>query len=546
LVRIPLALAALLGALPFLFSEHRLPLPSFYDEWLGAALATLAGITFCFSRKRDREALPELSLWLALFAGWLALQAVLREPAYLQLPAAGIVYVLLAAQAAWLGRALAERHGDERVVDVLAWTIFAGATLNAAIGILQFYGVPEVLRGVIATPAGPRSIGHVGQANLFTEYIALGQASLLYLVARERLRGIWWWGPALMLVLASAYSLSRSAIVFSCWIFAAAFWLRSRGPQWQRLARHAGALALASVIAALAIPRLHDAVEDRILALQDARPAAWALAWRLFADSPGLGVGWGEFAGAAFRAGLGPALGAHDNLWTSPHNLFLQLAAEAGVIGVGLILLAALRWGHRVWIDLRHRATLPAWWVAAAAGTIGLDALIQYPLWYAHVLVLAALIAGIASRSVASVPAAPLRLGLLAAGALAGTLLIWALRDYQRFDRAYVTASGRTLAPATEVSAALDELRALAHGPLGAQVAPWLYASDPAASQAAGERALRRWPSPQVIARHAVALELSGQRAAADQLLDFAFRTQPASRARLERALEQQRSASAR
>lgn len=562
--RISLAFAALLGVLPFLFPEHRPPLPSFYDEWFGVSLATLAVTAFLLAWRSGKGAVPDLTVWLALFAGWLALQGALREPAYPQLPIAGIVYVLVAAQLAWLGHALAHRLGAERVVDVLAWAILAGAMANALIGITQFYGVPRALIGFIGTTPGSRIVGHVGQANLFADYVALGQASLLYLVARNRLRGAWWWIAGALLVLASAYAQSRSAILFSLWIYALALCLRGSGPLWQRLARHAGMLSLATLAAMVAIPRLHDAIGfrsplfalDRLVDYQaiyiEPRPAVWALAWRLFADSPWLGVGWGEFAGAAFRAGLPPVLGLRDAVWTSPDNVVLQLLAEAGLIGGALILIAALRWWSNAWTDLRGGATLPLWWIAAVVGTISLHALLEQPLWYAHVLGLAALVAGIASRAALKFSALPVRSGLMATNLLAAAALAWTLFDYQRFDRAYVVASGRTLAPAGQVSAALEELRAAAHGPLGAQVAPWLYQSlpfgseDPGEALAMGERALRRWPSPQVIARHAATLELAGQQASATQLVEHAFDTLPAGRKRLESALERLRTSSAR
>jgi len=78
-VRISLAFAALLGALPFLFAEHRAPLPSFYDEWLGAALGTLAVTAFLLGKPSGESALPDLTVWLVLFAAWLGLQALLRR-----------------------------------------------------------------------------------------------------------------------------------------------------------------------------------------------------------------------------------------------------------------------------------------------------------------------------------------------------------------------------------------------------------------------------------------------------------------------------------
>ena len=510
--RISLALAALLAALPFLFPEHRPPLRSFYDEWVGAGLATLAIVAFLPAWRSNRDAVPDLSVWLVLFAGWLGLQAVLRPPAYVQLPIAGVAYVLLAAQLAWLGHALAARFGAERVVDVLAWALVAGALANAVIGILQFYGVPRFLSGFIGTNSGPRIVGHVGQANLFAEYVALGQAALLYLVARGLLRGNWWWGAAALLVLSSAYTQSRSAILFSLWIFLLAFSLRYRGPPWRRLALHAGILALATLVA-MALTRV--SAFDRFSGMAgEPRLALWALAWRLFAGSPWLGVGWGEFAGAAFSAGLAPPLQIPGAVWTSAHNIVLQLLAETGLIGAAVVLIAALHWWAKAWTDLRGSPTLPQWWIVAAAGAISLHALLEEQLWYAHVLCLAALIAGIASGATLKLSTLPMRAGLAAASLAALVALAWSLFDYQRFDRAYVVATGRTLATAEEVSAALRDLRAAASGPLGAQVAPWLYLSlppgeDPAAALAMGERVMRRWPSSKVVARQAELLERS-------------------------------------
>jgi len=509
--RVSLAFAALLAALPFLFPEHRPPLPSFYDEWAGAALATLAVVAFLPTWLLDKDPVPDLAVWLLLFAGWLALQAALRPPAYAQLPIAGVAYVLLAAQLAWLGHALAGRFGAQRVVDILAWAILAGALANAAIGILQFYGVARFLSSFIATTSGPRIVGHVGQANLFAGYLALGQAALLYLVARDLLRGTWWWGAAALLALSSACTQSRSAILFSLWICALAFSLYHRGPPWPRLARQAAILTLATLVV-MALIRV--SALDRLSAVAgEPRFALWALAWRLFAESPWLGVGWGEFAGAAFAAGLPALLATHEVVWTSAHNIILQLLAETGLIGAAVILAAALRWWARAWIDLRSSPTLPQWWIVAAVGTMSLHALVEEQLWYAHVLCLAALVAGIASATTVKFPAVRVRLCLLAANLAAYAALAWSLFDYQRFDRAYVVATGRTLATTEEASAALRDLRAAARGPLGAQVAPWLYRSlppgeDPAAALAMGERVMRRWPSPQVIARHAAAREL--------------------------------------
>jgi len=352
--RVSLLLGALLGALPFLVPEHRPPILSFYDEWLALALAACALIACALGARGRPLAVPELSLWLAAFAAWLAVQSVLREPAFAQLPLAGVVYVLAAAGVAWLGHELARNFGAATVVDTLAAVILVGAAANAAIGIAQVYGIPQVLEGIVARTSGPRIVGHVGQANLFAGYLGLGQASLVYLVGRARLPALAAWPAGALLVLASAYSGSRSAVAFALWIALLALVASRRaGLAWRPMARCAALLAVSVVVATFILPWLHAALGappllfalDRLLdpdpAYAEARPDAWLLALQLFVRAPWLGVGWGEFAGAAFEAGLPPTLAATNSIWTSPHNAPLQILAEAGLPGAALAFIAA-------------------------------------------------------------------------------------------------------------------------------------------------------------------------------------------------------------
>ena len=271
-------------------------------------------LAFALARPRANEQpLPELSLWLLAFAGWLLVQSLLREPAYPQLPLTGMLYVLFAAQLAWLGRALALRFGATAVVDVLAGSILAAAGLNAAIAMLQFYGFADTVPGLGYNPG--QITGHVGQRNLLADFLGWGVASLLYLQARGRL------GPAAgalcgaLLVLGSAYTQSRSALVFSSWLAFLSLMLVRAGAPWRQSAVRAALLCLSTVAVMLALPHLHELLGlqrglfalDRLVDAEglrvEARPAAWLLALRLFAEQPWLGVGWGEFAGAAFEVG---------------------------------------------------------------------------------------------------------------------------------------------------------------------------------------------------------------------------------------------------
>jgi O-antigen ligase len=90
------------------------------------------------------------------------------------------------------------------------------------------------------------------------------------------------------------------------------------------------------------------------------RSQMWAVAWRLFADSPLLGQGPGTYKAAWMAAN--PA--AFDT--GHAHNLYLNLAAESGLLG-----LAAGAWLIVAVVRALSRAGT-AWSTAAMAGTVGL------------------------------------------------------------------------------------------------------------------------------------------------------------------------------
>jgi O-antigen ligase len=552
--RVALLLAGAMTVVPFLLPEHRLPVRSFYDEWLAFALGGAALAAGAVALRGRTASIPELAVWLAGFAAWLGVQAALRSPAYWQLPAAGIVFLLFAGALVSLGAWLRDALGAERAVDTLAAFLLAGASLNALIGVVQFYGVPAALDGLVATPTGARSVGHVAQANVFAMYVAVGEASLVYLFVRRRLSAPIALFLGALLVVGAAYAQSRSGLLFAIWMVAAAWALGRRNESTARAVRKATVLlAGASVIVMLALPVVHEwlGISGRYISGlgrlvapdvvgSESRPAAWALALGLFAGAPWLGVGWGEFAGAAFERGLPRVMAAYEEIWSSPHNAVFHILAEGGIVAGLIALAAAGRWWWVALRTLRREGSTTVWWVAGVVGVVCVHAMVEYPLWYAHVLALTALAAGLMPTPAAAVPASTVR-AATAAGvvALAGALA-WTLGDYLKLERAFLIAKGDTLAVPADVAAAIGALEQLSRGPLGAYAEPWLHRArspDHAEMAATGERVLRRAPGSPALARHAAALALSGRTDEALRLADHALATLPRARDRFERAI---------
>jgi O-antigen ligase len=562
---IALLLAGGMLLLPFVVPYHQQPVLSFFPEWLAAALGAAAVVAaLAGGGIRADAALPAPALWLGVFALFLALRAASGEQAYPQVSLLAALYVLYAALMIQLGAQLAAAHGFERVATVLAAFLLAGALLNAGAGVIQFYGRPALYEDFIAELRGNRAYGNIAQANLYANYLALGAASLIYLWLRGRVRSSAAIAALGLIALGSALSGSRSSLLY-------ALWLAALGPLAARVPDRAGARRLrlgaycvagAMALAHFAVPWVNgmshlgpaaEGVLDHSAASSqehgEPRLAIYAAALRVFASAPLAGVGMGEFAGAAFAVGLDPSLTRIAEVWSSPHNLALQLLAEAGVIGAILVVGGLGVWGLQLVRRYRADANPALWWIAATAGVGLLHSLIEFPLWSAHFLGVTAILVGASAaplrRSFPVIRAARIA-GIAALAAISLTLAIL-LQDYVLLDTARVTGTAMTLAPPAQVQRDAETMRAMARGLLAPVAELWIFIgapldrSDLANKLAMSERVARHWPANGVLVRRAVFLAMEGRQKEARSLLERTLRTFPQGRSVtisiLERAL---------
>ncbi len=550
---ISLLLAACACVLPFLLPYHQLPVLSFHAEWLAAALGTTAALAMLSGRGVPAVSLPAPALWLLAFALFLAARAASGGQAYPQTSGLASIYVLYAVLLIWLGAQLAAALGIERVALALAGFILAGALANSLAGVIQFYGRPTLFEDVIADLRDFRAYGNIGQANLYANYLALGESALLLLWLRARVRTAYAVCALALLVLGGALSGSRGTLLFALWLAALASLVRRAqdGAEARRLRFAAYCVAAAVLAANAAVPWLNGALAlgpagegafDRLLhsygESTEPRWLAWLLALRVFIASPIAGVGVGEFAGAAFELGLDPSLARIGEVWTSPHNLPLHLLAETGAVGTVLALGGLCVWGWQV--ALRYRADpQPAlWWIVAAVGVELTHSLIEFPMWSAHFLGVTALLIG-AGAGPKTCSRAVSRVSWVAAAAACSAISVIlgiALRDYLRLDATRISGTTVTLAPAADAQRDAATMRELTHGLLAPLAELWIVAGAPlersgfAAGLAMSERVARFWPANSVVVRRAVFLALDGKAEKARSLLERALQTFPYQR----------------
>lgn len=338
------------------------------------------------ARREIRLTLPPLTLPLAIFLGVLVLSSL--GSTSLQHSLKEIVkwvevlalYVLVA------------NEMDGRWTKALVFVILGTGALAALHGIYQFLfqvGPEEfILFGRFM-----RAYGTFEQPNPYAGYLgltlplAVGLVAVVVLSLGERLKGrwlIWAAGCGALMLIALVMSWSRGA-----WLgFAAAVAVMTLAI----VARNGRAAVLGVVFAVLLIyilvaggltlvpPSIVQRFSDfmpylgvtdvRGVEVTDAnfavleRMAHWQSALAMWTDHPWLGVGIGNYEPVYPRYGL--------PLWPLPlghaHNYYLNIAAEAGVVGLATYLLL---WGAALvgaWRATRHASS---WHWGVALGVLG-------------------------------------------------------------------------------------------------------------------------------------------------------------------------------
>lgn len=291
--------------------------------------------------------------------------------------------------ALWL---LRRRLSSELVA--LTWVL--AASLNAAIGLVQYFGLALVFSAWIVGPSDAgEALGNLGQRNHFATLTSIGLVALLAWLAMLEDRGrvhearrVPWWASALavLLALGNAASGSRTGLLqwvliglLACWWFL---------PQRRNLLMLALQALLAYGIAVLALPwllalatgldsgGLIGRIESDVGCLS--RKVLWSNMLTLISQKPWLGWGFGELDYAHFIT-LYPGA-RFCQILDNAHNLPLHLAVESGLPVAFSVcgLLSWLVWRAKPWRDT-HPVRQMAWGVLAV---IVVHSLLEYPLWY--------------------------------------------------------------------------------------------------------------------------------------------------------------------
>jgi len=455
------ALALLALAAPTLVAPHDPPSVTFYNQALavlgwGLWLSWLGGRPSALQQGPGRTALLALCGVLLIQAA-LALWAGVFSPVPLGLGLMGGGMAMAAALAAWSGW----RTGGSAERSTLAGLFFAALAVAGLAGTLlamvQVFH-PDWADGrwiAIPTVAG-RAVGNLRQPNHFSTLMVLACVGVAWLGARGRLPIAWASAGLATFIGVIVLTASRTGMLAMLFLTTWGVFDR-RLPKGLRLALVAAPLIYGLAwggmwlwshadqsVAFAAEARLHDGSD-----ISSSRFKIWSNVLSLIAQQPWTGVGYGRFN---FAWSMTPFPGRPVAFFDHTHNIVLQWAVEFGLpLAALLVLLSGAAFvtlvrPRRAVADDQVGLTGAA---AVMVATAGLHSLLEYPLWYAYLLLPTAFAFGLGlstrgeplAQGAGSAPLSKAPLTASPVTALAGlsmaSLGIWCALDYQSAANIY-------------------------------------------------------------------------------------------------------------
>ena len=338
--------------------------------------------------------LAPLSPWLAAAALAGALTMLFTAHPYWEARVAGAAGLLLVVLACHMGAQL------QRKPTLLPWLLYAlvaAAVLNAAQGLLQWFGlVGELYRWVVEPEQRGIAYGAFRQRNLFATFLCVGVVGVVWLVYLRRLTEGMAWFFLLILMLSVAASGSRTGVLEAATLAALAILWRKQLPRavTRLMVGQLALLGLSMLFLPIAAGwhgiEFTSSASRVALVGRDARWMIWDNAIALIAERPWTGWGWREMGYARYVTLLDNRF---DGLLEHAHNLPLQLALEFG-LPVAVLVCGVAAWAiYRAKPWRIHTDSKPFAWVILLL-IVGIHSMLEYPLWSTGFLFLAGLCVG--------------------------------------------------------------------------------------------------------------------------------------------------------
>lgn len=435
-------------------SIHVHPFRNYFQEVL-LVILLFVSISFLFQQKETRFVFPIFAGLPLLIALMMMIQVGLVLTSFYQL-VYPLMYLLLTGIAVWFGaNCIGESHSLPALSFAFALVHIIAGLISVAMQLTQIFGL-YLEPFVMYFPAGPqvlmRPFANVAQPNQLALLLCFALASLWWLFQVGRLRA--WGAVAMALVLLVGLALTQSRIA---WIilplFALLCDLRIVGGRAVSRVALVGLLAFYVALVFLT-PYVSEALGFApVSALERAggrseRSVLWQQAWAMALEHPWLGVGWFGFGAEQVKMAADFSSTTYAE---HSHNLILNFLAELGFPFTICFFAALLWWFYRTCVAGGRLRQPEVAFAVLCFVAVGVHSMVEFPLWYANVLIPMAIWMGALhqhrwqTRAIAVPRAFPLAVGVL--GLVAVLVVTY---DYLRVVRGFKAFNG--IAHLSEVS----------------------------------------------------------------------------------------------
>ncbi|MBC3881375.1 O-antigen ligase C-terminal domain-containing protein [Undibacterium sp. LX40W] len=523
---LPLLLLCLALNIPFFLPWHTLPFTSFCSE----LAAYILGMTAVLGMMISHSSMPTISLPRNILAPVFFVLLVLLQwsSGYFAYASNAILMLMCGAFLCLLmlvGATLKKACGIQVLMTKIAQSVLIGSVLCALIGFVQALGYAKVFAGLIANPMIASGVyGNIAQQNHYATYLAFGLASMSYLSLTNKISLRTTLLALTTLLVGLFLSASRSAYIYAAMMVLILSWHRFSSLVRTRWSVRSLYLILGLIIFLIvfvglvsqgsALPQL-----KRLTNLSEslgARAFLWRHSLEMAQESPLLGVGFDAFA---WRLTEQIGTGSLPNMWgvdQYAHNIFLQLLATLGVVGLFLIcspILASIPW--RSW----RQSSTSRFFIAMLLGILLIHSLLEQPLYFTYFSIYAALLLSFVDDQPWTICWGQVQSTLIGMAAifLLSIAAYWGYQ-YKQFETIFNQASANELRSDTTAER-LRELHQLwVLQPLIEGYAPELFVAHDGPVQEKlklNQRLIRFAPLPENMYRQAALLAEKGQTEAA-------------------------------
>jgi len=539
----PVIALGLVGAMfcaPFLVGWHHFPLTAFFTELVAAVLGLAACVLLLRKHYWQPWQFPIIGLLPLGLVLLLILQIVTGRAVFPQQNLLAALFLLWACCLIVLGAVLRREFELQKIVLVLCRFTLVAGVLSSLIGLQQFFHWHTFFDPWLTIPISDKLVANLGQPNHLANLLALALISLLYLRIRGELNTLATLFLALLLLFVMGLTGSRSTWLYLVSIALTAIWRGGREKN-SHLILTACLLLPAYVLvqwaASFAVVELGVAgtiSTERLLEQVGGisqRGYVWRHAWEIFLDAPLMGAGFGSFAWTMFDA-MGVSQGRNYlPPYSHAHNLVMNLLVEMGLPAALLACALPLAWVRRL---VKSGNSPEHWWLLAVAAVLGIHSMFEYPLWYAHFLGIAAILAGLSETAFRPLQIRFGRAMIFTMLLMGGFSLINLTRDYVRVESVFASNALFTKDP-ERMSADLQTMADISRDSLLSPYALYVVAAvlkpDPAHLREqleVCELAQRLAPSVNIVFKYAVFLALAGESDRAEQQMRKAMLAYPA------------------